>query len=125
MPISLDEVRRRILIAMVSDDDLLNELVLKGGNALAMVHEIGMRASLDMDFSIATSFPDLDDVRRKVFQQLRREFSVAGYVVFDEKFVPKPNQPGENQPEWWGGYFIEFKLVEQTIYDARRENLDD
>jgi predicted nucleotidyltransferase component of viral defense system len=36
MAISLEEVRRRILIAMFSDDELMDELVLKGGNALAL-----------------------------------------------------------------------------------------
>jgi predicted nucleotidyltransferase component of viral defense system len=37
MAIALDEVRRRILIALFSDDELMDTLVLKGGNALALV----------------------------------------------------------------------------------------
>jgi predicted nucleotidyltransferase component of viral defense system len=124
MPITLEEVRRRILIAMVSDDQLMNTLVLKGGNALTLVHEVGKRASLDMDFSIATQFPDLADARARVFRGLRREFAVAGYILIDEDFVPKPSQPGEDQPEWWGGYFVEFKLVEQEIYDSHKHDVD-
>jgi hypothetical protein len=34
---------RRILITLLSDDELMNTMVLKGGNALAMFHEIGNR----------------------------------------------------------------------------------
>lgn len=124
MAITLEEVRRRILIAMVSDDELMNTLVLKGGNALALVHEVGDRASLDMDFSIATNFPDLDNVRRRVFASLRREFGGLGYVVFDEEFVPKPSQIGPDQPEWWGGYFIEFKLLERSVYERLKNDRD-
>jgi predicted nucleotidyltransferase component of viral defense system len=122
--ITLEEVRRRILIALVSDDQLMNTLVLKGGNALALVHEVGERASLDMDFSIATQFPDLAEVRERVFKLLRREFAQKGYVLFDEQFVPKPNRSGPNQPDWWGGYFIEFKLVESKIYETYKNDVE-
>jgi predicted nucleotidyltransferase component of viral defense system len=124
MPITLDEVRRRILIAMVSDDQLMNTLVLKGGNALALVHAVGKRASLDMDFSIATQFPDLADAKARIFRSLRREFAEVGYVLIDEEFVPKPTELRADQPEWWGGYFIEFKLVARDIYNSHSDNLD-
>jgi predicted nucleotidyltransferase component of viral defense system len=124
MPISLEEVRRRILIAMVSDDQLMNELVLKGGDALALVHEVGHRASLDMDFSIATQFQDLARTKDRIFNSLRREFRVVGYVVFDEEFVPKPSQPGANQPDWWGGYYIEFKLIDSAAHARLGGGLD-
>ena len=77
-----------------------------------------------MDFSIAAQFPDLADAKTRVFRALRREFAQAGYVLIDEEFLPKPNQPGEDQPEWWGGYFVEFKLVEQRIYDIHKHDLD-
>jgi len=49
MTISIEEVRRRILIALYSDDELMDALVLKGGNALALIYKVGSRASLDMD----------------------------------------------------------------------------
>jgi predicted nucleotidyltransferase component of viral defense system len=74
MPISLDEVRRRILIALFSDDELMNALVLKGGNALALVHKIGARASVDMDFSMEEPFSDLDKTQVRIFETLKREF---------------------------------------------------
>jgi len=116
-----DEVRRRILIAMVSDDELLNMLVLKGGNALAMVHGVVQRATLDMDFSIASHFPDLAGAKARIFAALRGEFAKIGFAVFDEKFIPKPSARGPNQPDWWGGYVVEFKLIELAIFN---ENSD-
>jgi predicted nucleotidyltransferase component of viral defense system len=124
MAITLIEVRRRILIAMVSDDELMNTLVLKGGNALALVHDIGHRASLDMDFSIASHFPDLAEAKDRIFTSLRREFKSIGYAVFDDVFVPKPSVPGVGQPEWWGGYFVEFKLAELGVYEQYKDDLE-
>jgi predicted nucleotidyltransferase component of viral defense system len=48
MAISLEEIRRRILTALFSDDELMDTLVLKGGNALTLVHKVGLRVSVDM-----------------------------------------------------------------------------
>jgi predicted nucleotidyltransferase component of viral defense system len=113
---SLDDIRRLSLVAMVSDDELMETLVLKGGNALVLVHDVGQRTSLDLDFSIASEFPDLDDVRQRVFRNLHRTFAEAGMVVFDEDFIPKPAAPGPDKPAWWGGYFIEFKLADKETF---------
>jgi len=117
MPITLEEVRRRILIAMFSDDQLMQTLVLKGGNALALVHDVGQRTSLDMDFSIPEQFRDLRDAGSRILNALRREFREVGYVMFDEVFSPKPSELREGQPEWWGGYFVEFKLIEVPLHN--------
>jgi predicted nucleotidyltransferase component of viral defense system len=122
--LSLDEVRRKILIAMVSDEELFEALVLKGGNALALVHGLIERATLDMDFSIASQFPDLDEAKTRIFRALHEEFIKADYVVFDERFLPKPSTRGENQPEWWGGYLVEFKLVRRETFELHKNDLD-
>jgi len=122
--LTVEEVRRRILIAMVSDDQLMNVLVLKGGNALALVHDVGQRASFDIDYSIEAHFPDLADVKRRIFGALRREFREIGFEVFDEVFVPKPTQQGPNQPDWWGGYFVEFKLIQTDLYNQHQDDLE-
>jgi predicted nucleotidyltransferase component of viral defense system len=81
MAISLEEVRRRILIALFSDDELMNTLVLKGGNALALVYKVGSRASLDMDFSIQSAFSDVEKTGERIFEVLKREFGVIGYTL--------------------------------------------
>lgn len=46
----LDRIKILAVQAMFSDDDLLEQLVLKGGNAMALVHQISARASVDLDF---------------------------------------------------------------------------
>lgn len=124
MAISLEEVRRRILIALFSDDELMSELVLKGGNALALIYKIGSRASVDMDFSIKTAFSDVENTGKRIFAGLQREFNSIGYVVFDEKFEVKPAKRRDHLPDWWGGYIVEFKLAEQALFEAMRDDLD-
>jgi hypothetical protein len=124
MKMTLEEVRRRILIAIFSDDQLMDALVLKGGNALTLIYEIGERSSVDMDFSMAERFPNIEDARRRVFAALHREFGSADYVVFDEVFMEKPAQPGVQQPEWWGGYLVEFKLAERSVFQTHQSDLD-
>jgi predicted nucleotidyltransferase component of viral defense system len=70
MPISLEEIRRRTLIALFSDDELMNDLVLKGGNALALIYDSGpgSRASVDMDFSIPAEFADLIKAEERILR---------------------------------------------------------
>jgi predicted nucleotidyltransferase component of viral defense system len=124
MAISLDEVRRRILIALFSDDELMSELVLKGGNALALIYKIGSRASVDMDFSIKAAFSDIEKTGQRIFTGLQREFRSIGYVVFDEKFATRPARRRETLPEWWGGYIVEFKLADLALFEAMRDDLE-
>src|SRR5271165_7156511 len=86
----LNEIRRTSIIALFSDDNLFERIVLKGGNAMTLVYGFGNRASLDLDFSIDGDFPDVKDAENSIFKALRERFAVAGYRLFDEKFEPKP-----------------------------------
>jgi len=123
MAISLEEIRRRILVALFSDDELMGTLVLKGGNALALVHKVGLRASVDLDFSIEAPFPDLAGASARIFATLKREFEAIGYVVFDNDFQVKP-QVRSGQPEWWGGYVVQFKLAARDLYRQFGNDID-
>ena len=67
----LNELKKRVIIAMFSDDDLMEHLVLKGGNLLDIVYGISTRPSKDVDFSIPGKFPDLEVLRTKVEGQPR------------------------------------------------------
>lgn len=89
----LKEIRRIVIIALFSDDELMEQFVLKGGNALDLIHRIGTRSSVDVDISMPGDFTDLEDARRRIFRALRERFDAAGFVVFDETFEPKPSQP--------------------------------
>ncbi len=52
----LERIKKLVVIAMFSDDELMERLVLKGGNALDLIHRISTRASLDLDFSMERDF---------------------------------------------------------------------
>ncbi len=110
----LEEIKRLVVIAMFSDDELMDRLVLKGGNALDLVHQVSTRASVDVDFSMSDDFPDgeQETYRRKVENALRSTFQLAGYMVFDVKMEEKPDSMTPDLATFWGGYKIEFKLIE-------------
>ena len=109
---------------MFSDDLLMERLVLKGGNALDLVHGLTGRGSLDIDFSIEGDFEDPDDVKTRCFRALRDRFDSAGLLVFDEKFGPRPGTPRAGQDDRWGGYRIEFKLIAKDTAARLGENLE-
>ena len=118
------EIRQVTVTAIFSDDWLLDHLVLKGGNALNLVYDLGGRTSLDLDFSMRADFPDLEDARRRIFHALRERFDAAGYVVFDEQFDPKPRLRGEDAKPWWGGYEVRFKLIEREKYERLKARVE-
>jgi len=118
------EVRRLTIAALFSDDKLFEQIVLKGGNALNLVYDLSPRTSLDLDFSIENDFADFGDARDRIFRAIRKRFSEAGFVVFDETFEPKPEVLSANQQTWWGGYQLNFKLIEQTNYERLGGNLE-
>ena len=118
------EIRKLVIVAMFSDESLLNQLVLKGGNALELVHHVLTRGSRDVDLSIEDEFTDLADTRQRVFRALKKEFGKAGYIVFDESFESVPAGIIDDSTPWWGGYRVEFKLIEGTQAGALGHNLE-
>ena len=118
------EVRRLTIVALFSDDQLFEQIVLKGGNALSLVYGLSPRTSLDLDFSIEKDFADLDDTRKRIFRAVKERFSSAGFVVFDESLEPKPQVLGPNQQARWGGYEFKFKLIEEAKYKALGGSLE-
>jgi hypothetical protein len=108
------EIRKTIIIAIASDEKLMERLVLKGGNALDIVYRIGERSSLDVDFSMAGDFRDEDELevmRERLFSALRDRFDSLGYAVFDEKLEHRPRDQGGPGLTVWGGYNAVFKLI--------------
>jgi hypothetical protein len=119
----LERIKKLAIIAMFSDDDLMDILVLKGGNAIDIVYGIASRSSLDLDFSIATEFDpvEMSSIKSKFEKALNRVFDEAGYRVFDIKFGERPEDSGPDVPPFWGGYRLEFKLIDKRKY-AELEN---
>jgi predicted nucleotidyltransferase component of viral defense system len=115
------EARKLILFALYRDDWLYNQLVLKGGNALSMIYKVGMRTSLDLDFSISGDFTDIKEISDRIEKALKRTFSEQKLVVFDFSFNPKPK---DTKTDWWGGYQAEFKLISEDNAEKLDYNID-
>jgi hypothetical protein len=107
----LRQVRTVAITAVAADDVLMELLVLKGGNALEIVHGIGGRASLDLDYSVAGELVDLDDIGRRLERSLKDRFDAVGFEAFDFKFGRRPTTSLEGMK--WGGYRAEFKVIEK------------
>ena len=112
------QIRRLVVIAMFSDNVLMERLVLKGGNALELVHRLIDRGSLDIDLAMQDEFEDLDDTRDRIFRALQDRLDSADFIVFDLRFGPRPRVLGPDKPPTWGGYLVEFKLISKN--DAER-----
>lgn len=113
----LAEIRRLIIIALFADDELMEKLVLKGGNALSLIYGIGSRSSVDIDISIPDDFDDVQDASDRIRRSLEDRFDSAGLKVFDFKFSKKPSRPRAGQSPRWGGYMAEFKLIPKERFD--------
>ena len=122
---TLDLIKRTAVIAMFSDDALLEELVLKGGNAMALIHKMSSRASVDLDFSMKTDFPGgKEGLLQRAQPALNRSFREAGYQVFDLKVESQPGVVSEDMAKFWGGYGVEFKLVNLASYDEFKNDIE-
>jgi hypothetical protein len=117
------EVRRLTITALFADDRLMDQIVLKGGNALNLVYGLSTRTSVDIDFPLAGDFDDFEETKQRIFHVLRDRFDSAGYVVFDERFDAKPRLDGPDERPWWGGYELRFKLLSKERYQALKGNL--
>jgi predicted nucleotidyltransferase component of viral defense system len=107
---------------MFSDDELLSQLTLKGGNALNLIYLLGSRSSVDVDLSLEQDFHDLENTRQKIFRALKSRFGEAGLTVFDERLTPRPLIPRRGANERFGGYEVTFKLMESGKYDSLPDN---
>ena len=115
----IEQIKRLAVVAMFSDDELMEMLVLKGGNALDMVYGVAPRASLDLDFSIPTEFEPnyIGTIESKMKKALTKLFHENGYTVFDMKFGERPEDTDPRTPPFWGGYRLEFKIIETTQFE--------
>jgi hypothetical protein len=124
-PNLLDRIKGLAIQAMFSDDELLEELVLKGGNAMALVHKISARASVDLDFSLKQDFGEkLEDVKARISHALSDTFRANQFEVFDFRMVENPKCITEDMKTFWGGYGVEFKLVTAEIHGQHSSNID-
>lgn len=120
----LERIKNLAVTAMFSDDELMDELVLKGGNAMALIHKLTSRESVDLDFSMRHDFPyGVEKVKQRIEAALQRTFRPEGYEPFDFKMAEAPAQVSEDMADFWGGYAVEFKLVTNEQFAAHRNDL--
>lgn len=122
----IEQIKKLAIIAMFSDDELMDMLVLKGGNVLDLIYGISARSSIDIDLSMESEFGEnkLDSIKVKIRKVLEDTFQEAGYVVFDIKFVETPQKITPDIKDFWGGYEIDFKVIEKTKYPDLEKNID-
>lgn len=114
-------VKHLAVIAIASDDDLMEMLVLKGGSAIEMIYKVNNRASLDLDFSMEDGLNEeqIAEIGDKLYSTFSSTFEEYGYEVFDSKFMKKPKQElSEEHRKFWGGYKFEFKLADKEKYEG-------
>jgi len=118
------QIKHLAIIALFSDNDFLDILVLKGGTALEF-YDIDYRLSIDLDFSIGDEFKqDLSTIREKIEFALQDSFREAGYIVFDVKLRERPNRVSPELADFWGGYIIEFKVIELEKHEQLSTKID-
>lgn len=113
---SLEDIKKWIIIALVSDDMLMETLVLKGGNAVHHWQAKGTsnlsRTSFDLDFSMEGDFPlDWELVSTRIERTLTDTFSEKGLIVFNFTMTERPKTILGGLEDFWGGYYVTFKLI--------------
>ncbi|WP_069286706.1 nucleotidyl transferase AbiEii/AbiGii toxin family protein [Aerococcus urinaeequi] len=125
--INLEEIRTIVIASLFSDSKLMEIWSLKGGNALEIAHKLNSRSSMDVDVSMDKDFEDYGltkgDVIERIKNELNINFSEFGYTIFDEKITPRPGK-GDNRPKYWGGYLLEFKIIETKKFIENEKNIN-
>ncbi|MEH7452296.1 nucleotidyl transferase AbiEii/AbiGii toxin family protein [Gottfriedia acidiceleris] len=123
----LRDIRTLTIVALFSDDDLMDTLVLKGGNALEIGYGLNSRASIDVDVSMVREFEvigleNATEIEEKLDKVLNRAFEPKELKVFDVKIKVKPKKPNEGNQDFWGGYEANFKIIEKDKYKEYEGN---
>ncbi|HTV47960.1 MAG TPA: nucleotidyl transferase AbiEii/AbiGii toxin family protein [Phycisphaerae bacterium] len=113
-----EQIKKLVVIAMFSDDKLMECLVLKGGNLIDLIFQAGSRASVDIDLSMERDFDsaELDDIRIRIENSLQMTFRAEDYEVFGVILEEKPETLSPELKHFWGGYVVTFKLIEAGKY---------
>ena len=122
----IELVKKLVIIAMFSDEDLFDRLVLKGGNAMDLLYRLSTRASVDIDFSMESDFgiAEREGISGRIERTLAQTFREAGFEVFDFKLEEKPRGLTPEMADFWGGYGVEFKLATKEKFAELSANID-
>lgn len=126
----VNKIKRIAIIALASDDQLVESLVLKGGNAIDLAYrpksESVSRTSYDLDYSIEDGDFSEDEIEisKRIEATLNQTFLENEFVIIDYKFSNRPKKIREEIVAFWGGYKVEFKVVLKNIYDENKGNIE-
>lgn len=118
------EIRSLVIVALFAEDRLLDQLVLKGGNAISLIYGYGSRSSLDIDCSIDGDFTSPDEVGQLLLRSLQARFRDAGHEVFDFSLEQRPQTRRADVDDRWGGYTAEFKIIERARLERAQGNIE-
>ena len=115
-------IKKLAIISLVSNDILMNKLVLKGGTCLELAYQINSRSSKDIDFSIGNEFSseELEQIQKELPHIFNANFHPLGYYVFDFKIK---NKPVHIQNIKMSGYSLSFKVCKLDAYKQYGNNL--
>ncbi len=119
----LETIKQLAIVAMFSDDELMEQLVLKGGNAMDIVLQVHSRASVDLDFSLAADL-DFETLQPRLVRALNVTFRDSGLLPFDIKVSARPGELADELSKFWGGYLVEFKLIARQRADAVGQDIE-
>ena len=125
----VNKIKRIALIALASDDKLVEILVLKGGNAIDLAYkpksDTISRTSYDLDYSIEDGDFNEDEISisKRIEAALIQTFLESDYVIIDYKFLNKPKKIREEVADFWGGYKVEFKVIDKKTYDENKGDI--
>jgi predicted nucleotidyltransferase component of viral defense system len=120
------ELIRLTIKGIFSRQELLDLLVLKGGNALDLVYGGSGRASRDIDLSMDMDKPELpkEELESLVRAGLGDIFAAQGLTVFDCEFNEVPSTISPDLQSFWGGYRIFFKVISTETFHSREASRD-
>lgn len=127
--LKIKERKEMVIKALFANDFLYNHLVLKGGTALEILG-FNQRASMDVDFSIEESFKkeELENIRYSIENSLKIIFNEKNLGIIDVKLLESPTKLSAEKEKYWGGYDLEFKIVESddyALFEKGEMNFDD
>jgi len=114
MALEIDFVIETSLVAIYSNIRLSEHIYLKGGQALRLKEKLRARFSADIDFSSDQPISDGKAFFEMMEEALSKEFHRCGYCLFDFQAVRQPKIRPEGTPDFWGGWAVQFKLVEEA-----------
>jgi hypothetical protein len=80
---------------------------------------------MDLDFSMEKDFFDgqIEELQRTFQRVLDKSFSTLGLKAFDVVFEKKPEELPDELKSFWGGYKLEYKLIELEKYSADEQDI--